>query len=110
MVSRSFRFRRAVKLLAVPRPPVLDREVQYGIRSGGAVFLNRMFYLHERGRSLKKKVFCTLIDIAMAELAGLPIPTMDWHSLDAPQAFNKFKARCELYFFGPLKEKSEEEQ
>ena len=46
----------------------------------------------------------------MAKLAGLPIPTMDWHSPDAPQAFKKFKARCELYFSGPLKEKSEEEQ
>ena len=46
----------------------------------------------------------------MAELAGLPIPTMDWHSPDAPQAFKKFKARCELYFSGPLKENSEEEQ
>lgn len=46
----------------------------------------------------------------MAELAGLLIPTMDWHSPDAPQAFKKFKARCELYFSGPLKEKSEEEQ
>ena len=44
----------------------------------------------------------------MAELAGLPIPSMDWHSPDAPQAFKKFKARCELYFSGPLKEKSEE--
>ena len=46
----------------------------------------------------------------MAELAGLPIPTMDWHSPDAPQAFKKFKARCKLYFSDPLKEKSEEEQ
>lgn len=46
----------------------------------------------------------------MAELIGLLIPTMDWHSPDAPQAFKKFKARCELYFSGPLKEKSEEEQ
>lgn len=46
----------------------------------------------------------------MAELAGLPIPSMDWHSPDAPQAFKKFKARCELYFSGPLKEKSEEEK
>ena len=46
----------------------------------------------------------------MAELAGLPIPTMDWHSPDAPQAFKKFKARCELYFSGSLKDKSEEEQ
>ena len=46
----------------------------------------------------------------MAELAGLPIPTMGWNSPDAPQAFKKFKARCELYFSGPLKEKSEDEQ
>ena len=46
----------------------------------------------------------------MAELTGLPIPTMDWHSQDAPQAFKKFKARCELYFSGPLKDKSEEEK
>ena len=46
----------------------------------------------------------------MAELAGLQIPTMDWHSPDAPQAFKKYKARCELYFSGPLKEKSEIEQ
>ena len=46
----------------------------------------------------------------MAELAGLPIPTMDWHSPDLPQAFKKIKARCELYFSGPLKEISEEEQ
>ena len=46
----------------------------------------------------------------MAEFSGLPIPTMDWHSPDAPQAFKKFKARCQLYFNGPLKDKSEEEQ
>ena len=41
----------------------------------------------------------------MAEFSGLPIPTMDWHSPDAPQAFKKFKARCQLYFNGPLKDK-----
>ena len=46
----------------------------------------------------------------MAELAGLPIPSMDWHSPDALQAFKKFKAHCELYFLGPLKEQSEEEK
>lgn len=46
----------------------------------------------------------------MAELAGLPILTMDWHTPDAPQAFKKFKAACELYFPGPLKDKSEEEK
>lgn len=45
----------------------------------------------------------------MAELASLPIPTMDWHSQDTPQAFKKFKAWYEFYFSGPLKEKSEEQ-
>lgn len=46
----------------------------------------------------------------MADLAGLPIPSVDWLSPNAPQAFKKFKARCELYFSGPLKEKLKEEQ
>ena len=46
----------------------------------------------------------------MTELAGLPIPSMDWLSPVAPQMFKKFKARCELYLSGLLKEKSEEEQ
>ena len=35
---------------------------------------------------------------------------MDWSSTDAPQAFKKFKSLCQLYFTGPLKGKSEEEQ
>ena len=46
----------------------------------------------------------------MAALAGLPIPRMDWSSTDAPQALKKFKSLCQLYFAGPLKDKSEEEQ
>ena len=46
----------------------------------------------------------------MAELAGLPSPKMDWSSTDLPQAFRKFKATCRLYFTGPLKGKTEEEQ
>ena len=46
----------------------------------------------------------------MAELAGLPSPRMDWHSSDPPQTFRKFRATCELYFSGPLKDKSEEEK
>ena len=46
----------------------------------------------------------------MAELAGLPIPHMDWSSSDTPQALRKFKNLCQLYFSGPLKEKSEPEQ
>ena len=46
----------------------------------------------------------------MAALAGLPIPRMDWSSTDAPQALKKFKSLCQLYFAGPLKDKSKEEQ
>ncbi len=46
----------------------------------------------------------------MAELAGLPSPRMDWNVSDLPQALKKFKATCELYFSGPLKEKSEGEK
>ena len=46
----------------------------------------------------------------MAELAGLPIPHMDWSSSDAPQALRKLKNLCHLYFSGSLKGKSEEEQ
>lgn len=46
----------------------------------------------------------------MAELAGLPSPRMDWNAADLLQALKKFKATCQLYFSGPLKEKSEEEQ
>ena len=46
----------------------------------------------------------------MGELAGLPIPIMDWSSSDALQARRKFKDLCQLYFSGLFKEKSEEEQ
>lgn len=46
----------------------------------------------------------------MADLAALPVPSMDWHSSDAPQTFKKFKALCELILSGPLKDKSEEEK
>ena len=47
----------------------------------------------------------------MVELARLlPIPHMDWSSLDALQALRKFKDLCQLYFSGPLKEKTEPEQ
>ena len=46
----------------------------------------------------------------MAELAELLTPRMDWSSTDAPQALKNFKNLCELYFSGPPKDKSEEEQ
>ena len=35
---------------------------------------------------------------------------MDWYSSNLPQAFKKFRATCELYFSGPLKEKNEQEK
>ena len=44
----------------------------------------------------------------MAELSGLPCPSMDWNSKDACNAFRKFKTLCQLMFEGPLAEKSEE--
>ena len=46
----------------------------------------------------------------MAELAGLPTPRMDWSLSNTSQALEKFKNLCELYFSGPLKDKSEEER
>jgi len=46
----------------------------------------------------------------MAELAGLPIPHVDWSSSDAPETLRKFKNLCQLYFSSPLNEKSEPEQ
>ena len=92
-----------------PTSPVLDRELQYGVRS--VEVLNRESQPYsQQTRSVLKKTISLARETNMAELAGLPIPSMDWHSPDAPQAFKKFKARCELNFSGPLKEKSEEEQ
>ena len=46
----------------------------------------------------------------MAELAGLPTPRMNLSASDAPQALQKFKNLCEIYFSGPPKDKSKEEQ
>ena len=46
----------------------------------------------------------------MAELACLPTPLMDWSSSDVPQALKKLQNTCELYFSGPLKDKSKDEQ
>jgi len=46
----------------------------------------------------------------MAELSGLPVPTMDWGATDPIQAMKQFKALCTLMFKGPLKEKSEQEK
>ena len=46
----------------------------------------------------------------MAELAGLPTPRMDWSLSNVSQALKKLKNTCEIYFSGPLKDKSGEEQ
>jgi hypothetical protein len=43
-------------------------------------------------------------------VTGLATPHLDWHAADLPQALKKFKAVCVLYFFGPLKSKSEQEK
>ena len=43
----------------------------------------------------------------MAELSGLPTPTIDWHAADPSTAFANFKTLCELYFEGPLSAMSE---
>jgi RNase P/RNase MRP subunit p30 len=41
------------------------------------------------------------------ELAGIPIPRMDWSAADLPSALRKFKAICDLIFDGPMNEKEE---
>ena len=38
----------------------------------------------------------------MAELSGLPTPSMDWHAAEPSTALANFKSLCELYFEGPL--------
>ena len=44
----------------------------------------------------------------MAELTGIPIPTINWKASDLPEEFRKFKQTCEFIFNGPLAAKSEE--
>jgi len=43
----------------------------------------------------------------MAELTGLPVPSMDWEAADLPRALHKFKSLSELIFTGPLVDKDE---
>jgi len=38
----------------------------------------------------------------MTELTGQPIPTIDWHSDNLPEALCKFKRTYEYIFYGPL--------
>lgn len=44
----------------------------------------------------------------MAELTGIPIPSIDWKSNNLPETFRKFRQTCDFIFNGPLHEKSEE--
>jgi hypothetical protein len=59
-----------------------------------------------RDLNLTKKV----TEKKMADLYGLPIPTMDWDSADKLDSWRKFKKLCNLMFKGPLEEKEEETQ
>ena len=43
----------------------------------------------------------------MAQLTGVPIPTIDWNATNLPEALRKFKRTCEFIFEGPLEEQSE---
>jgi hypothetical protein len=42
------------------------------------------------------------------ELAGIPVPQMNWSAQDLPQALRRFKALAELIFEGPMLDKGEE--
>ena len=66
--------------------------------------------VYQVGKQVRNRCCCLIFRLKMADLAGLPSPRMDWSSTDLPQALKKFKATCELYFSGPLKEKSEGEK
>lgn len=43
----------------------------------------------------------------MAELTGIPIPSINWKTNNLPEVFRKFKQTCEFIFDGPLSEKDE---
>ena len=43
----------------------------------------------------------------MAELTGVPIPSIDWNSNNLPETLRKFKRTCEFIFNGPLSDKDE---
>ncbi len=43
----------------------------------------------------------------MAELTGVPIPSMNWQDGNLSEAFRKFKQLCEFIFDGPLSEKDD---
>lgn len=42
------------------------------------------------------------------ELSGVPVPSMDWSSVNLLESFKKFRQHAELVFKGALKEKDEE--
>ncbi|XP_014667306.1 PREDICTED: uncharacterized protein LOC106808905, partial [Priapulus caudatus] len=41
------------------------------------------------------------------ELAGIPVPKMEWDSSNLPEAFKRFKQHIQLVFDGPLTDKDE---
>ena len=89
-----------------------ESKLQHGARSGIILLVLSLKRTPKPGRFffvLVRPVETPQED-KMADLAGLPTPRMDWSSTDAPQALKKFKNLCQLYFSGPLKDKSEEEQ
>ncbi len=43
----------------------------------------------------------------MAELNGVPIPSMNWQDGNLSEAFRKFKQLCEFIFDDPLSEKDD---
>lgn len=43
----------------------------------------------------------------MAELTGVPIPSIDWNAPSLPEVLRKFKRTCTFIFEGPLADKPE---
>lgn len=44
----------------------------------------------------------------MADLSGIPTPSMDWESSNLPESWKKFVCHVNLIFQGPLKDKDED--
>ena len=44
------------------------------------------------------------------DVAGVPLPHIDWEASNLPEAWRKFKLHVDLMFSGPFKEKGEDEK